>query len=67
VGLPNGQVSGELADCQRIGGGSADYDGRELKRAHAGTGTSRQFAKIMSDLIEALADTENVVVSAGAS
>lgn len=66
MGLQNGQFSGELTDYQRIGGGSADYDGRELQRAHAGTGSSREFAKVVSDLIQALVDTQNVVVSAGA-
>lgn len=66
MGLQNGQFSGELTDYQRIGGESADYDGRELQRAHAGTGISREFAKVVSDLIQALADTENVVLSAGA-
>jgi hypothetical protein len=66
VGSQNGQFSGELADYQRIGGGPANYDGRELQWAHAGTGMSREFAKVVSDLIEALADTDNVVVSAGA-
>jgi hypothetical protein len=55
VGLQTGRFSGELADYQRIGGGSAEYDGREPQRAHAGTG--------ISDLIQALADTENAVVS----
>ena len=66
MGLPKGQFSGELADYHRIGGGSADYDGRELQRAHAGTGLSRELVKVVSDLIQELADTENVVVSAGA-
>ena len=66
MGLQNGQFSGELTDYQRIGGGSADYDGPGLQRAHAGTGMSREFAKVVSDLIQALADTENVVVSADA-
>ena len=66
MGLQNGQFSGELTDYQRIGGGSADYDGPGLQRAHAGTGMSREFAKVVSDLIQALADTENVVLSAGA-
>ena len=40
MGSQNGQFSGELADYQRIGGGPANYDGRELQRAHAGTGMS---------------------------
>jgi hypothetical protein len=66
VGSQNGQFSGGLADYQRIGGGPASYDGRELQRAHAGTGMSHELAKVVSDLIEALADTDNVVVPAGA-
>ena len=40
VGSQNGQFSGELADYQRIGGGPANYDGRELQWAHGGTGMS---------------------------
>ena len=55
MGIQNGQFSGELTDYQRIGGGPADYDGREVQRAHAGMDISREdYAKVVSYLFQAL-------------
>lgn len=55
MGLHNGQFSGELTDCQRIGRGPADYDGCELQRAHAGMGIAcEDNAKVVSYRFHAL-------------
>ena len=42
MGTQTGQFSGELTDYHRIGGGPADHEGREVQRAHAGRGISRE-------------------------